>query len=122
MRERLLPRVVILLLFLPLLLLLSSCQLLGGSTQVSFLNNTSFELVTIQFGPLTVSDALAPAAQTGNYTVPPGSNVLTAESQGGTWTNAILLSIAVGHSYLITFNPGVPPTFSQVTVSMTATN
>jgi hypothetical protein len=118
MREPLLSRVFILLLFLPFLLLLSSCQLLGGSTQVSFLNDTSFELATIQFGPLTVSDALAPAAQTGNYAVPPGSNVLTAEIQGGTWTNAILLSVAAGHSYLITFNQ----TISQVTVSMTATN
>jgi hypothetical protein len=120
MRERLLSRVVILPLFLLLLLLLSSCQLLGGSTQVSFLNNTSFQLATIQFGPLTVSDALAPAAQSGNFSIPPGSNVLTAENQGGTWTNAVLLSIAAGHGYLITFNPGA--TFSQVTVSMTATN
>jgi hypothetical protein len=120
MRERLLSRVFILLLSLPFLLSLSSCQLLGGSTQVSFLNNSSFVLATIQFGPLTVSDSLPNATQTGNYAIPPGSNVLTAESQGGTWTNAILLSVTAGHSYLITFNPGA--TFSQVTVSMTATN
>ncbi len=119
MRARLLWKAVILLFLLPLLLLLSSCQLLGGSTEVTFFNNTSFALGAIQFGPLIVGGGLAPGAQTGSYPIPPGQNVLTAES-GSAWTTAVLLSIAAGHGYLITFNPAA--TFSQVTVSLVATN
>jgi hypothetical protein len=99
--------------------LLSSCQLFGGNTQVSFLNNTAFTLASIQFGPLTV-DGLAPSSQSGNFSIPAGQDVLSAESQGGALTTAVSLSIAAGHNYLVTFNPAA--TFSQITVSIAATN
>jgi hypothetical protein len=99
--------------------LLSSCQLFGGSTQVSFLNDTAFTLASIQLGPLTVG-SLAPSIQSGDFSIPAGQDLLSAESQGGAWTNAVLLSVAAGHSYLVTFNPAA--TFSQITVSIATTN
>jgi len=99
--------------------LVSSCKLLGGATQVSFLNSTSFTLAVIQLGPLTVASPLSPSSQTGNYSIIPGQNVLTAESQDGTWTNAVLLSIAAGHTYTITFSGSA---VGVMTVGITADN
>jgi hypothetical protein len=120
MRRKLLFRALIFsLVVVPTAALLSSCQLFGV-TQVSFVNSTAFTITTIQLGPLIVGSPLASGGQTGSFTISPGQNVLTAESQGGAWTNAVLLSIVAGHSYTVTFNPGA--TFSQVTVSMAATN
>jgi hypothetical protein len=120
MRRKLLFRVLIFsLVVVPMAAFLSSCQLFGV-TQVSFVNSTVFTITTIQLGPLIVGSPLASGGQTGSFTISPGQNVLTAESQGGAWTNAVLLSIVAGHSYTVTFNAG--PTFSQVTVSMAATN
>ena len=115
MRTRLVLKAFILLLPIPF----TSCQLLGG-TEVSFINSTAFSIAIIQFGPLVVSGPLAPSSQTRSYTITPGQNVLTAESQGGSWTNAVLLSIVAGHGYTVTFNPGA--TFSQVTISLAAIN
>ena len=116
MRKRLLLRGLI---SFFLVVLLTSCQLLGGSTQVSFLNNTAFAFAAVQFGPLIIG-GLDPSSQSGSFSIPPGQNPLSAESQGGSWTDAVLLSIAAGHSYLVTFNPAA--TFPQITVSLTATN
>jgi len=99
--------------------LLSACQLLGGGTQVRFLNSTTFPLATIQLGPLVDNSSLAPAAETSYFSIVPGQNVLTAESQTGTWTNGILLSIVAGHSYTVTFSGSA---FSSMTVEMAADN
>ncbi len=99
--------------------LLSSCQLLGGGTQVRFLNSTSFTLASIQFGSLSVSSPLAPGPATGYFPVSPGQGVLTAESQAGTWTNGILLTIVAGHSYEITFSG---TSFAAMTVALAADN
>jgi hypothetical protein len=120
MRGKLLLKAVILVLPIMLLsALLTSCQLLGG-TEVSFVNSTVFTITTIQFGPLIVNSPLAPSSQTSSFAITPGQNVLTAQSQGGSSTNAVLLSIVAGHSYTVTFNAGA--TFSLVTVSLAATN
>ena len=101
--------------------LLSSCQLLGGDTQVSFANSSSstFTIASIQFGPLTVNTALNPGTQTSGYAVPPGENALTAQIQGGSQTTTVLFSIAADNSYVITFSPG---TSSPVAVSIAIAN
>ena len=103
---------------IPLLLpiIVSSCQLLGGSTQVRFLNSSAVTLASIQFGPLTVG-ALAPGLETGYADVPPGQAVLTAESQSGSWSDGTVLSIVAGHSYTISFSGA---SFSALMVSLTA--
>jgi hypothetical protein len=119
MRARSLVRTAAVLVAVSLSILLSSCQLLGGGTQVSFSNTTTFTITTIQFGPVIVSNPVTPGSQTGSFPIPPGQNVLTAESQNGTWTNGILLTIAVGHSYTITFSGS---TFSAMIVNMKADN
>jgi hypothetical protein len=105
--------------FLLLAVLLSSCQLLGGGTQVRFENSTTFSLVSIQFGSLLINSPLAPGPATGYFPVFPGQSVLTAESQAGTWTNGILLSVAAGQSYTITFSG---TSFETMTVTMEADN
>ena len=61
--------------------LLSACQLLGGGTQVRFLNSTTFVLATIQLGPLVDNSSLASMAETSYFSIVPGQNVLTAESR-----------------------------------------
>jgi len=99
--------------------LLSSCTIFQPTTQVTFVNNTSFILANIKLGSLTVGSSLTPSTQTGVYSITPGQSVLTAESQNGTWTNEVLLSIAAGHSYTITFSGSK---FETMTASMTATN
>jgi hypothetical protein len=115
MRARIALRTVLLL--LPIVL--SSCQLLGGSTQVRFLNSASFTLASVQFGSLTLGSPLAPGPATGYSPVPPGQAVLTAESQTGSWSNGVLLSIVAGHSYTIGFSGA---SFSAMTVTLTADN
>jgi len=108
--------IVLLLILLPVLL--TSCQLLSGTT-VTFINATTFPISTIDFGPLTVSGPLNPGLQTGSYSITPGQNALTAQS-GGTQTDAVLLTIVAGHGYTVTFNPAA--TFSLVTVTLAAVN
>lgn len=102
--------------------LLSACQLLGGGTQVRFLNNTTFTLSTIQLGPLIDGASLAPSSETSYFSIVPGQNVLTAQS-GGQQTNGVLLSIVAGHSYTATFSFDTTGTaFTDIIVTMTADN
>lgn len=104
---------------LGLSVLLTSCQLFGG-TNVTFINSTSFAIATIQFGPLAVSGPVNPSSQTASYTITPGQNALAAEGPGGAQTNSVLLTIVAGHSYTVTFNPAA--SFPQVTVTLVAVN
>ena len=116
---RKLPFRIVLLLMAPFLSAsLASCQLLGG-TDVAFINASAFTIDSIQFGALTVNASLGPSSQTGNYSIAPGQNILTASSQG-TQTTAVLFTIVAGHNYTVTFSG--TGSFSQVTVTLAAVN
>ena len=117
--SRMRPAVFRFALALALPVALCFCQLFGGSTQVRFLNATSFTLAVIQFGSLVESNPLPPGPATSYFSVVPGTSSLTVESQSSQWSTPLLLPVVAGHSYTVTFTGTI---FSRMAVVFSADN
>ncbi len=115
-------------------LLLASCSLFSGDTQVRFRNATiSQTLLQVNFGSASYGNILSPGDVTNYFSILPGQNDFFAERQDGTQTANMLFQVTGGYKYTLTLSDSYQanivlssfPAGDTITINMlvfTATN